>query len=95
MAVEEILLSLASLVFVVALIYLFAFMAKKLNVSSNLNNIKSKAERRLKIVEILPIDAKRKLVLFEKDNEEILISCGEGGDLLISRDKHKEDKVEG
>jgi len=44
------------------------------------------AERRLALVEVRPLDAKRKLVLLRRDDREHLVLLGIGGDLLIESD---------
>ena len=41
--------------------------------------------RRLAVLEVLPMDAKRRLVLFRRDGVEHLILVGAEGDLLIER----------
>ena len=43
----------------------------------------SVGERRLALVEVRPLDAKRKLVLLRRDDREHLVLLGAGGDLLI------------
>ncbi|MGD1876898.1 MAG: hypothetical protein ACFB13_05285 [Kiloniellaceae bacterium] len=42
-------------------------------------------ERRLALIEVRPIDAKRKLVLLRRDDREHLVLLGATGDLLIER----------
>ncbi|HMA15456.1 MAG: hypothetical protein ACM35H_02260 [Bacteroidota bacterium] len=44
------------------------------------------AGRRLALVEVRPLDAKRKLVLLRRDDREHLVLLGIGGDLLIESD---------
>ncbi|WP_340118638.1 flagellar biosynthetic protein FliO [Pelagibius sp. 7325] len=41
------------------------------------------SERRLALVEVRPLDAKRKLVLLRRDDREHLVLLGASGDLLI------------
>lgn len=43
-------------------------------------------ERRLALVEVRPLDAKRKLVLLRRDDREHLVLLGAGSDLLIESD---------
>lgn len=43
-------------------------------------------ERRLALVEVRPLDAKRKLVLLRRDDREHLVLLGAAGDLLIESD---------
>ncbi|MGF1631452.1 MAG: hypothetical protein ACFCUT_18410 [Kiloniellaceae bacterium] len=46
----------------------------------------SSGERRLALVEVRPLDAKRKLVLLRRDDREHLVLLGAGSDLLIESD---------
>jgi len=46
----------------------------------------SSGERRLALVEVRPLDAKRKLVLLRRDDREHLVLLGAGNDLLIESD---------
>ena len=41
------------------------------------------SERRLALIEVRPLDAKRKLVLLRRDDREHLVLLGASGDLLI------------
>ncbi len=43
-------------------------------------------ERRLSLIEVRPLDAKRKLVLLRRDDREHLVLLGATGDLLIESD---------
>jgi flagellar protein FliO/FliZ len=44
------------------------------------------SERRLALIEVRPLDAKRKLVLLRRDDREHLVLLGATGDLLIESD---------
>ncbi|HPF46264.1 MAG: FliO/MopB family protein [Alphaproteobacteria bacterium] len=72
--------------FVILLLAAFAYGAKKLGfiarVTVDQNNEKKK---RLNIVEILPVDAKRRLMLIRRDDKEHLIMLGAERDLLIEQ----------
>ena len=46
----------------------------------------SSGARRLSLVEVRPLDAKRKLVLLRRDDREHLVLLGAGSDLLIESD---------
>jgi flagellar protein FliO/FliZ len=46
----------------------------------------SAGERRLYLVEVRPLDAKRKLVLIRRDDREHLVLLGAASDLLIESD---------
>ncbi len=68
------------LALVVSLIYAMAYILKKVKspIFGNRDGL------RLKIVENLPIDAKRRLVLITKDSEELLILLSPNGDTIIN-----------
>jgi len=58
-------------------------------------------ERRLDIVEVAPIDARRRLVLIRCDDQEYLVLLGINNDVVIEsgitapvQDKHREDDEE-
>lgn len=70
--------------FVVALLLIFAFLAKKYGFIANVTLKSKKAkDRRLNVVEILPIDTKRRALILRKDDREYLILLGAERDLLI------------
>lgn len=81
MDLGSILQALASLIFVVALIGLCSVAYRKYVMDKNLLHGR---ERRLKIEENLYLDAKRKLVLVRKDDQEILILVGGTTETVIS-----------
>lgn len=71
--------------FVVALMFAFSWMLKKLGLATP--GITAGGKRRLKIVEHLPLDTRRRLVLVRRDDREHLIVIGgPGGDLLVEGD---------
>jgi len=72
-----------ALAFVLGLIALLAFAAKRFGLSPMVT-AKSK-HRRLSLAEILPIDSKHKLVLIRRDDEEHLVMLGQASDLLIEK----------
>lgn len=80
--------------FVIALLLLFAYGAKRLGFIARvtLNNDKSQVKR-LNIVEIMPIDAKRRLVLVRRDDKEHLIMLGAERDLLIEQNIHVKTNI--
>jgi flagellar protein FliO/FliZ len=69
-----------SLVFVLGLIGLFAWLLRRFGPPARL---RGPGRRRLSIVEILPVDARRRLVLLRRDGKEHLILLGQTQDLLI------------
>lgn len=73
-----------SLTFVLGLIGLVSFLAKKFLLERQMS-IGNKLKR-LSIEEVRPIDAKRRLVIIKRDNVEHLVLLGQGSDLLIESD---------
>lgn len=69
-----------SLIFVLGLIGLFAWLLRRFGPPSRL---RGPGKRRLSIVEILPVDARRRLVLLRRDGKEHLILIGQTRDLVI------------
>lgn len=67
---------------VVMLIFAVAAIAKKLGLHNRLSGMQS-TERRLKIVDVLAIDPRRRLVLIQRDGQEHLVLLGQQQDLLI------------
>ena len=72
---------LAALAFVLGLIALFAWAARRWR----LGTAAPGAARRLAVVEILPIDPRRKLVLVRCDRREHLLLLGQDGNRLIAQ----------
>jgi flagellar protein FliO/FliZ len=71
-----------ALVFVLALIGILGAVARRLGLGS-IRAAKGAAERRLSIVEVRPLDAKRKLILLRRDQVEHLIIIGPTSETLI------------
>ena len=71
---------LVSLIFVLGLIGLFAWLLRRFGPPARL---RGPGKRRLSIVEILPVDARRRLVLLRRDGKEHLILIGQTHDLVI------------
>lgn len=69
--------------FVVLLIALCAWLARRLGLGGRLA-IRG-GPRRLAIIEVLPLDAKRRLVLLKRDEVEHLLLLGNQSDLVIER----------
>lgn len=72
---------LAALGFVLGLIALLAWAARRFR----LGHARPGATRRLAVVEMLPIDPRRKLVLARCDQREYLLLLGQDGNRLIER----------
>ncbi len=73
--------TLAALVFVLALMGGLAFVLRKLGLSGPAVNIQGK--RRLKVIESLPLDARRRLVLLQCDDEQHLVILGPSGETVV------------
>ena len=93
MDLDQVMRGLLALVFVLGLIGGITLLAKHFGFTPRstlpkrsrrgLGNQKASSDRRLAIVEVLPVDAKRRLVLIRRDNKEHLIILGADGELLI------------
>ncbi|BAI71842.1 hypothetical protein AZL_012040 [Azospirillum sp. B510] len=73
---------LLALVFVVALILVVAWVMRRAGMAGGTVRARAR-QRRLSVVEALPIDAKRRLILVRRDDREHLVLLGINGDLLI------------
>ncbi len=71
----------------VGLIGLLAILLRRFGTGGAQFLVKRKGrDKRLGIVETLPIDARRRLVLLRRDDKEHLVLCGATSDLLIEGD---------
>lgn len=82
----------AALVFVIALMGGFALLLKKLGLSGP--NLPQTGRRRLKVVESVPLDARRRLVLVQCDESQHLVILGPGGETVIKTDIPANDRAE-
>lgn len=73
-----------ALVFVLGLIGALAWAARRFGLAGRLAATTGKS-RRVKIVEVTPLDARHRLVLLRRDDVEHLVLLGAGADLLIER----------
>jgi len=71
-----------ALIFVLALIGILTAVARRFGFGYRMATKGSKA-RRLSIVEVMPVDAKRRLVLLRRDSTDHLVLLGSGPDLLL------------
>lgn len=62
-----------ALIFVIALIGVIAVLFRRMGFGFPANAIKSGGERRVQVVEVAPLDARRKLVLIRRDDVEHLL----------------------
>jgi flagellar protein FliO/FliZ len=80
---------LAALAFVLGLIALAAWAARRWR----LGNAAPRSARRLAVVEVLPIDPRRKLVLVRCDRQEHLLLLGQDGNRVIAGGSASEDET--
>jgi len=78
-----------ALAFVVALIFLLAFIGKRYGMGYR--NVSRAGKRRLAISEIMPLDNKRRLVLVKRDDQEHLLVIGGETDLVVEKNITEED----
>ena len=71
---------LAALVFVLGLIALLAWLARRYR----LGGAPANTARRLAVVEVLPIDPRRKLVLVRCDDRDFLLLIGQDGNQVLA-----------
>ena len=74
---------LLALLFVVALIAGCAWVARRFGFPGRF--VGASGKRRLGVIEVLPLDARRRLVLLRRDNAEHLVLLGLHTDLVIER----------
>lgn len=76
---------LVALLFVLGLIGGLTWVARRFGLTPRITRPNSGGERRLDIVEILNVDARRKLLLIRRDDMEHLVMLGERDLLIESR----------
>lgn len=81
MTIDDYLRFAISLVAVIALIALFGWMARRVGWGGRY--LGKGNERRLAILEVLPLDGKRRLVLLRRDATEHLVLLGHDKDLVV------------
>ncbi len=72
-----------ALVFVLGLIGFFAWLAKRFGMTPRVSG--GGTGKRLAIVEVAMVDAKRRLLLVRRDDTEHLVMLGVAGDVVIER----------
>ena len=71
-----------ALIFVLAMIGVLTAVARRFGFGYR-KAAKGSQGRRLSIVEVMPVDAKRRLVLLRRDSTDHLVLLGSGPDLLL------------
>ena len=74
-----------ALVFVLGLMGGLAFLLKKLGLAAQTPSVRGD-KKRLRMVESLPLDARRRLVLLECDEKQHLVILGATGETVIASD---------
>lgn len=82
-----------ALAFVIGLIGFIGWLARRYGVGGNRISAKGGRVRRLSVVEVQPLDAKRRLVLIRRDGTEHLLLCGQGRDIVVESNIRPEDAV--
>jgi flagellar protein FliO/FliZ len=72
-----------ALAFVLLLIVACAWVARRFGLGGRL--VAAGGKRRLAILEVLPLDGRRRLVLLKRDGVEHLLLLGQPGDLVVER----------
>ena len=72
----------AALLFVLALIALATWLARRFGVGGQANSLR-RNERRLKVIEAITVDSKHRAVLIRRDDTEQLIMLGTNCDVVI------------
>ena len=84
---------LLALVFVLALIGLLAYLAKRAGFGYPVNLSRNTANRRIQVVETAPVDGRRRLVLVRRDNVEHLLVIGQNSETVIETNIQVPDRV--
>ncbi len=74
-----------ALIFVIALIGVFAVIFRRLGFGFPTNAMRPADERRIGVVEISPLDSRRKLVLVRRDDVEHLLVVSPTTEVVIER----------
>lgn len=74
---------LLSLAFVLALMGGFAYLLKKLGLATQ---TRVQGEKRLRVLESLPLDSRRRVVLIERDDKRHLVILGLNGETVLESD---------
>lgn len=75
-----------ALVFVLALIGVLAALARRAGFGFPVKALRPVGSRRLSVVEVTPLDGRRRLVLIRRDNVEHLLLLSPNSELVIERD---------
>ena len=79
---------LLALVFVIGLIWLLAAVARRMGFGFPVSSFKGGRARRLSVVEVAPVDGRRRMILVRRDDTEHLILLGPSSELVIESGIH-------
>ncbi|MGJ3258635.1 MAG: FliO/MopB family protein [Rhodospirillales bacterium] len=74
-----------ALIFVIALIGVFAVIFRRLGFGFPANAMRPAGERRIGVVEVAPLDSRRKLVLVRRDDVEHLLVISPTAEVVVER----------
>lgn len=74
-----------ALIFVVALIGVLAVLSRRMGLGFPVGTSKFAKDRRVQVVEVAPLDARRKLVLIRRDDVEHLIVVSPNSEIVVER----------
>lgn len=83
METEKLINTFVALIFVLALMGLLALAAKKLGLG---NAAKNRAGKRLKVVEVLPLDSKRRAMILQCDEKQHLVILSQNGETVVEKE---------
>ncbi len=75
-----------ALIFVIGLIGLMATIARRAGFGFPIKAIKPSGRRRISIIEVTPLDGRRRLVLIRCDQKEHLLLLGPSTELVVASD---------
>jgi len=85
MGMDEYLRFAFALIFVVALIGVLAVLTRRMGIGFPAGTSKHAKDRRIQVVEVAPLDARRKLVLVRRDDVEHLIVVSPNSEIVVER----------
>jgi len=85
MGMDEYLRFALALIFVIALIGVLAVLSRRMGLGFPAGTSKFSKNRRVEVVEVAPLDARRKLVLVRRDDVEHLIVVSPNSEIVVER----------
>lgn len=75
----------AALSFVLGLIGVCVWLARRFNILPDVQRIK-KDKRRMEIIESLPLDPKRRMMIVRRDDKEVVLILGATNEIIVETD---------